>query len=365
MRRREFHGSDDQGTELFATLPVMQLAGVDAEGQPVLRTLNGVVDDGWVCFHGSPAGEKTDLLGRPVVVAVEETVARIPSYFMDPEKACPATTLYRSAQVHGTLQRIDEPVRKARVLQKLMEKLQPEGGYVPLDHDSPMYRAAVKGILIAGLPLAGFTTTKLKLAQNKKPEEQQTMMQKLWERGERDDARAIELIRAANPTTAAPKFLEAPEGMKLHAWLPERFAREARAMLKPEYWNDQFSEAQLEAAHVGANAWVGITDDVTGELLATARAISDGAKYAWVYDVCVRKDQRRRGLGQLVMKLLLDHPAVRRCAIVRLGTKDAQSLYRRFGFVATSELPPRPYATTEMLLKRTPSEPVRLLANAG
>lgn len=240
MRRREFHGTDDEGRELFATLPVMQLAGVDPDGQPVLRTLNGVVDDGWVCFHGSPAGEKTTLLGQPVVVAVEETVARIPSYFMDPERACPATTLFRSAQVHGVLQKVDEPQRKARVLQRLMEKLQP----------------------------------------------------------------------------------------------------------------DVFSEDELRRAHVGSTAWVGITDEKTHELVATARAISDGGKYAWVYDVCVRSDVRRRGLGQHLMRVLLDHPRVRGCRVVRLGTRDARSLYARYGFVDAASLPPRPYATTEMILRR-------------
>ncbi|MBL8911948.1 MAG: GNAT family N-acetyltransferase [Archangium sp.] len=363
MRRREFHGTDDEGRELFATLPVMQLAGVDPEGQPVLRTLNGVVDDGWLCFHGSPAGEKTTLIGQPVVVAVEETVARIPSYFMDPEKACPATTLFRSAQVHGVLQKLDEPVRKARVLQRLMEKLQPEGGYVPLDatsagepagqNVSPMYRAAVKGILIAGLPLeAPQLTTKLKLAQNKKPEERVTMLEKLWGRGEPGDTRAIELIRDANPDTPTPMFLECVPGLRLHAWLPEHYATAAAAMLKPEYWNDVFSEDELRRAHLGATAWVGITDEKTHELIATARAISDGGKYAWVYDVCVRADHRRRGLGQHLMRVLLDHPRVRGCRVVRLGTRDAQSLYARYGFVNVASLPPRPYATTEMLLRR-------------
>ena len=143
MRRQEFHASESLGRQLFAELEVLQLAGVGADGQPILKTLNGVVDEGWICFHGSPAGEKTSLIGRPVVASVEETVARLPSYFMDPEKACPATTLYRGAQVRGVLQAIEDPARKARVLQRLMEKLQPEGGYVPLDADSPMYRAQV------------------------------------------------------------------------------------------------------------------------------------------------------------------------------------------------------------------------------
>ena len=357
MRRQEFHASEALGKWLFGELEVIHLAGLGAEGQPVLKSLNGVVDEGWICFHGSPAGEKTSLVGRPVVASVEETVTRLPSYFMDPEKACPATTLYRGAQAHGVLQAIEEPVRKARVLQRLMEKLQPEGGYVPLDHESPMYRAQVKGLLIAGLPLEGLTT-KAKLAQNRTPDQRAMLLGKLWGRGGAGDARAIELIREANLQTPVPGFLAAPEGTTLHTWLPLEDAAAAADLLAGEYWNDVFTREERVRAHVGSTAWIGVKDD-SGALIGTARALADGGKYAWVYDVCVRTDWRRRGLGKVLMRLLLDHPAVRHCRVVRLGTRDAQSLYAGFGFVPLTSLPPRPYATTEMLLRRaTETAPV-------
>ena len=349
MRRQEFHGNEALGRQLFAELEVMQVAGVGAEGQPVLKSLNGVVDEGWICFHGSPAGEKTSLVGRPVVVSVEETVARLPSYFMDPQKACPATTLYRAAQAHGVLQAIEEPVRKARVLQRLMEKLQPEGGYVPLDAESPMYRAQVKGLLLAGLPLDGLTT-KAKLAQNRTPAQRSTLLEKLWGRGGVGDARALELIREANPETPVPPFLSSPAGTTLHAWLPAREADAAAELLTFEYWNDVFTRDELVRAHLGSTAWVGVR--AGGQLVGTARAIADGGKYAWLYDVCVRGDWRGRGVGKALTRLLLEHPAVRGCRVVRLGTRDAQRLYAGFGFVPLGELPPRPYATTEMLLRR-------------
>lgn len=349
MRRQEFHASDALGRRLFDELEVMHLAGV-ADGQPVLKTVNAVVDEGWVCFHGAPAGEKTSLVGQRVVASVEETVARLPSYFMDPHRACPATTLYRGAQAHGVLQAIDEPTRKARVLQRLMEKLQPEGGYVPLDAQSPLYRAQVNGLLIAGVPLDALTT-KAKLAQNRTPEQRGTLLEKLWSRGAAGDVRALELIREANPNTPLPPFLAAPAGCTLHAWLPAEEASAAAGLLAGEYWNDVFTRDELVRAHLGAAAWVGARDEA-GALVGTARAIADGAKCAWVYDVCVRSDWRGRGLGKALMRLLLDHPAVRGCRVVRLGTRDAQSLYEGFGFVPLGALPPRPYATIEMMLRR-------------
>ena len=349
MRRREYEAPESLAHALFEEAEAMQVAGLAPDGQVVLRTLHGVVDEGWVCFHAAPAGEKTSLVGCPVVVSVEETVARLPSYFLDAERACPATTLFRAAQARGVLTAIDEPVRKARVLQRLMEKLQPEGGHLPIEASSPMYRAAVKGLLIAGVPLSD-VTAKAKLMQNKNDDARARVLEQLWARGAPGDVRAVELIRAANPTTKTPEFLRGPSGVRLHASLEPSFLDAAIGLVRDAYWNDVFTESELRAAHLGSPVWVGATDE-TGALVGTARAITDGSKYAWVYDVCVRADRRGGGVGQALMRLVLDHPQVRRCRRVRLGTRDAQSLYSRFGFVDTATLR-RPYATTEMVLVR-------------
>lgn len=349
MRRREYEAPAELGLELFETSEAFHLAGADPDGHVVLKTLHGVVDEGWLCFHAAPAGEKTSLLGCSVVASVEETVARLPSFFLDPERACPATTLFRAAQARGVLTAIDDPVRKARVLQRLMEKLQPEGGHQPISASSPMYRAVVKGLLVAGLPLSD-VTAKAKLMQNKNDDARGRVIEQLWRRGAPGDVRAIELIRAANPSTPTPAFLRGPLGVRLHANLEAAFLDPAVELLHGQYWNDVFTEPELRAAHLGSPVWVGATDE-QGALIGTARAITDGSKYAWVYDVCVRPDWRGRGVGQALMTLVLDHPQVRRCRRVRLGTRDAQALYARFGFVATSRLR-RPYVTTEMVLAR-------------
>jgi ribosomal protein S18 acetylase RimI-like enzyme/nitroimidazol reductase NimA-like FMN-containing flavoprotein (pyridoxamine 5'-phosphate oxidase superfamily) len=349
MRRREYEAPIELAHELFRTAETMQVAGTTADAVVLLKTLHGVVDDGQVCFHAAPAGEKTSLLGREVVVSVEETVARLPSYFLDAERACPATTLFRGAQARGVLTAIEDPTRKARVLQKLMEKLQPEGGHAVIDADSPLYRAAVKGILIGGVSLEG-ATAKAKLAQNRNDEARLKVMEQLWKRGAPGDVRAIELIREANPGTPAPSFLRSEHDVTLHVALGVSALDEMVGLLRGEYWNDVFSEDELRRAHLGSSAWVGARAP-DGRLVGTARALCDGGKYAWVYDVCVRSDWRGRGVGQAVMRLLLEHPAVRSCRRVRLGTRDAQGLYQRFGFVDVATVK-RPYSTTEMVLVR-------------
>ena len=112
--------------ELLAKANIVHVASSTAEGEPVLRAMHAVVVDDWVLFHAAPAGEKMDVLGRRAVVSAEEFVASIPSYFVDPERACPATTFYRSVQVHGTIDRIDDALTKAKMLAALMAKHQPE-----------------------------------------------------------------------------------------------------------------------------------------------------------------------------------------------------------------------------------------------
>ena len=68
-------------------------------------------------------------------------------------------------------------------------------------------------------------------------------------------------------------------------------------------------------------------------------------------NVCVAAGWRGKGLGQAVVRLLLEHPLMRDVDRVRLNTRDAQGLYERFGFVETlkeTRTPP----SAEMVLRR-------------
>src|SRR5262249_22573047 len=92
-----------------------------------------------------------------------------------------------------------------------------------------------------------------------------------------------------------------------------------------------------------------------GRVCATARAVSDTAKCSWIYDVMVAPAWRGRGLGEALVRLLLDHPAVRHARRVYLGTRDAQAVYAKLGFGGreTLETRRRPYQATAMILSRT------------
>ncbi|MDQ3262120.1 MAG: GNAT family N-acetyltransferase [Myxococcota bacterium] len=351
MRREQlFRMLESEAVELLARSPTVQVATLGEEGQPILRTLHHVVVEGRLCFHSAPSGEKVEAMGRRAVASTEEVVASIPSYFLDAQRACPATTLYRSVQVHGTLEEIEEPTFKARVLAGLMAKLQPEGGHVPITADHPLYRGPVNGLLVYQL-VPSRIDGKAKLGQNRSAPDRLRMLEALWRRGAPGDANAVERILAANPDTPVPGFLQGPPGLRLHCQLEESGMTEALALIASEYWNQGVCEQRLIQAIRGSTAWVGVRD-AEGRLVAHARALSDGAKHAWVYDVVTAAQWRGKGVAKALLRMLLDHPAVRGASKVLLGTRDAQPLYRQLGFISVSEAPKRPYESETMVLLR-------------
>jgi nitroimidazol reductase NimA-like FMN-containing flavoprotein (pyridoxamine 5'-phosphate oxidase superfamily)/ribosomal protein S18 acetylase RimI-like enzyme len=345
MRKPMYRMAEADALALLRDAPVVRLAAVGRGGAPILRTLHAALLSDGIYFHGAPAGEKVDAVGGPAVVAVDEIVATIPSYFVDPERACPATTYYRSAQLHGRLESVEDPTKKAAALAALMDKHQPQGGFVPLAAEHPLYRKAIAGLWVSRVRLER-VDGKAKLGQNRRPDEITRILDGLWARGEATDPRAIETLRRAHPHAPRPAFLSAPPGVELTCAPGADDLDDAVALVGDEYWNRTMTPAEIRRAHVGSSAWVGARDE-SGRLVATARSISDGGKRAWIYDVAVTAARRGQRLGEAVMRLLLSHPENRGVRELWLATKDAQAFYGRLGFVE------RPARHPQMVLERT------------
>jgi ribosomal protein S18 acetylase RimI-like enzyme/nitroimidazol reductase NimA-like FMN-containing flavoprotein (pyridoxamine 5'-phosphate oxidase superfamily) len=355
MRKAIYRGTDDDGLALFSRAEAVHLAMVSEDGGPILRTVNAVIVDGVLAFHGAPAGEKMEGFGRPVIAAAEETVASIPSYFLDPERACPATTFYLSAQIDGVLEQVHDPDRKARVLAALMAKYQPEGGHEPLSAHHPLYEKAIAGLLVAEIR-GGRLSCKAKLGQNRRPEERLRVLEQLWRRGAPGDVEAVGTVLARAPELGAPSFLRPrPElherGFCFQCAIDEAEVNEVIALLDGAYWLDGVPDAVIRRAVLASSAVVAARD-AKKALVGFARAVSDG-RCAWIYDVVVAPALRGAQVGSAIMAVLLDHPAVRDVRQVRLGTRDAIDFYRRLGFCDLAEAP-RPYAwrPTEMIRMR-------------
>ncbi len=63
-----------------------------------------------------------------------------------------------------------------------------------------------------------------------------------------------------------------------------------------------------------------------------ARVVTDQATYAYLADVYVLEDYRRRGLGQWLMDVVLSHPDLQGLRRFELATRDAHRLYAKVGF---------------------------------
>jgi GNAT superfamily N-acetyltransferase len=69
-----------------------------------------------------------------------------------------------------------------------------------------------------------------------------------------------------------------------------------------------------------------------GGQIGFARVVTDFAAFAYLADVFVVEQRRGRGLGVWLVETVLDHPGLRGLRRIALGTRDAHSLYERFGF---------------------------------
>jgi len=69
------------------------------------------------------------------------------------------------------------------------------------------------------------------------------------------------------------------------------------------------------------------------QLVGFARVVTDYATFAWIADVFVLSEHRGRGLSKWLMETILSHPELQGFRRWVLATRDAHSLYSRFGFI--------------------------------
>lgn len=81
-----------------------------------------------------------------------------------------------------------------------------------------------------------------------------------------------------------------------------------------------------------------------GRMVGFGRVITDYATFGYIGDVFVLDPHRGRGLSKWLVELMLAHPELQGFRRWILLTRDAQGLYKRFGFVT----PPNPERYMEL-----------------
>jgi GNAT superfamily N-acetyltransferase len=102
------------------------------------------------------------------------------------------------------------------------------------------------------------------------------------------------------------------------------------SFLRTSYWSPGIPRAVVEQAI--ANSLPFGVYSASGGQVGFARAITDYATYAYVADLFVDSDHRRRGLGKFLVTCILAHPQLRGLRRWALATADAHGLYQQFGF---------------------------------
>ena len=188
MRRKEFEILDrERIEEVLRTAPIGYLSFNGPDGWPRLTPLNFVFD-GRILWHGAIAGERCESLKkdpRATFVAVSAELF-LPSHLISEENATGASMAFKSVQVRGRCTALEDPEEKCAVLNRLMEKYQPEGRYKKVTPQDPLYK---KVLLATGVyALAPEEVVgKFKLAQNKPEADRRKIAAKLKERGSAPD----------------------------------------------------------------------------------------------------------------------------------------------------------------------------------
>lgn len=100
--------------------------------------------------------------------------------------------------------------------------------------------------------------------------------------------------------------------------------------LRDAYWCRGVPRAIVERAC--ANSICATARDGSGSLVGFARIVTDKATFAWLADVIVRPDHRRKGIGRELVRVLQHHPELSKWRRWLLATKDAHGVYEPLGF---------------------------------
>jgi nitroimidazol reductase NimA-like FMN-containing flavoprotein (pyridoxamine 5'-phosphate oxidase superfamily) len=201
MRRSTFHMKEQEEVESFLQEMTFGFLGTHGEdGYPHMTPINFVFHDGAFYMHGSRAGQKmTNLRANDkVTFAVAKEYSLIPSYWLDPEIACPATAFFKSVFVRATAVVVEDAAEKAEAFGAFMRKLQPEGGYVPFSPEHPRYAKELKAVALMKLVVDDMTA-KFKFGQNWTEERIDHVTDALTDRAKPLDVETAELMKRFCP----------------------------------------------------------------------------------------------------------------------------------------------------------------------
>jgi len=164
------------------------------ENRPYAIPMNFVEVKDEIYFHGAKKGKKLDFIEHNDYASfcVVESFSILQSYFSTNDgSACPATHFFKSIIIDGKIKMVQEYDEKVEALESLMQKLQREGNYIPLQNS--MYKKMINATTLFKL-VPDETTCKLKFGQDFNQERFERVCKYLKQRGTPKDLATIKLM---------------------------------------------------------------------------------------------------------------------------------------------------------------------------
>ncbi|NOX19221.1 MAG: GNAT family N-acetyltransferase [Chlorobi bacterium] len=101
------------------------------------------------------------------------------------------------------------------------------------------------------------------------------------------------------------------------------------SFLLTTYWAKTITFEQVNKAIENSLCFGMYSDD---KQIGFARVLSDFSGFAYIADVFILPERRGKGLSKWLMEVILEYPDLQNLRRWLLATKDAHSLYEKFGF---------------------------------
>jgi len=205
MRRQKLEILDQEEIANVLSSSDWGTLGISQSGYPVLVPVNFVHIGSTIYLHSALGGEKFELCKKNPkgTFLVVQPYSILPSYFVESAGAWGATQLFKSVILRGRLHLVEGNEEKARALQALMVKLQPEGRYEPITAESDLYQNKLKQVAVIAF-LIEDVTAKFKLGQDQTPAWRENIERCLLERGRVVDLLTVSETQRMTTANRAP-----------------------------------------------------------------------------------------------------------------------------------------------------------------
>jgi N-acetylglutamate synthase-like GNAT family acetyltransferase len=104
--------------------------------------------------------------------------------------------------------------------------------------------------------------------------------------------------------------------------------------LTTSYWNKGISKEKVQK---GIDNSLNFGFFLDNKQIGYARVLTDFVRFAYLMDVFIDPELQGNGYGQMLMKYIFSDENIKELPGMMLGTKDAHTLYEKFGFKKLSE----------------------------